>query len=182
MPVYLAMVRGVNVGAHQRIKMENLRASCESLEWRNAKTYIQSGNVVFRAGKESSSALAKKLESCVLRDFGFSLNVIVRTREEIGRIVKNNPLLKENGLDESKLHVAFLSETPPPAALKKLQELTLRPDRARASGREIYFYFPNGVSGSSLWKHPFERVLAVVMTMRNWKTVNQLFEMAVECE
>ena len=66
--------------------------------------------------------------------------------------------------------------------MKKLQELTLAPDRVRALGNEIYFYFPNGVSGSSLWKHPLDRVLTVAGTMRNWNTVNKLYEMARDLE
>lgn len=180
MPIYIAMLRGINVGAHKRVKMEKLRASCESLELSDVRTYIQSGNVVFRAGKRAPSALAKNLKECIFHDLGFSVDVMVRTREEMGRIIKDNPLLKESGIDESKLHVTFLSQAPSPAALKKLQELTLAPDRARASGQEIYFYFPNGVSGSSLWKHPVERVLSVVTTMRNWNTVNKLYEMGLE--
>jgi len=57
----------------------------------------------------------------------------------------------------------------------------LLPDRARCSGKELYLYFPNGVSGSSLWKHPLDRVLSVITTTRNWNTVNKLYEMALEC-
>lgn len=75
----------------------------------------------------------------------------------------------------------FLSKVPAAAAAKKLESLTLAPDRVRCRGKETYFYFPNGVSGSSLWKHPLDRVLSVSGTMRNWNTVNKLYEMAVQC-
>jgi uncharacterized protein (DUF1697 family) len=89
--------------------------------------------------------------------------------------------LKERGVDPVKLHVAFLSDVPEAEAVKRLESLTIKPDKVHTAGREIYFYFPNGVSGSSLWKHPLDRVLAVAVTMRNWNTVNALYEMAVEC-
>jgi uncharacterized protein (DUF1697 family) len=178
MPTYIAMLRGINVGPHKRMKMEKLRASCESLGFERVKTYIQSGNIVFRAAKMSDAAMTKKLGDRITRDFGFSADVITRTGEEMGRIIKSNPLLKEKGVDESKLHVVFLSEKATPAALEKLQALTLSPDRVRSAGNEIYFDFPNGVSGSSLWKHPLDRVLGVSGTMRNWNTVNKLYEMA----
>ncbi|HZQ19628.1 MAG TPA: DUF1697 domain-containing protein [Terriglobales bacterium] len=180
MPIYIAMLRGINVGPHKRMKMEKLRATCESLGFEDVKTYIQSGNIVFRAAKMSDSSLAKKLGAGVVRDFGFSADVITRTGEEMGRVSECNPLLREKGVDESKLHVVFLAEKPTPESLKKLQELTLAPDRVRSLGREIYFYFPNGVSGSSLWKHPLDKVLAITGTMRNWNTVNKLDEMARE--
>jgi uncharacterized protein (DUF1697 family) len=182
MPVYIAMVRGINIGPHKRMKMEKLRASCEGLGFATVKTYIQSGNVIFSATKLSSGALSKKMGECIVRDFGFSADVISRTREEMKRIIDGNPFRKERGIDTSKLHVAFLSESAPAAALKKLQELTLAPDRTHSSGKEIYFYFPNGVSGSSLWRHPLDRVLSLPVTMRNWKTVTTLYQMAMEVE
>jgi uncharacterized protein (DUF1697 family) len=182
MPVYICMLRGINVGAHKRMKMEELRASCESVGFQKVKTYIQSGNVIFQAARVSTAAVSKKIEEQIVSDFGFSVDVISRSREEMNKIIQGNPLLKEAGIDPTKLHVTFLWDSPTPGALKKLQALTLAPDRARCLGKEIYFYFPNGVSGTSLWKHPLDRVLSVTGTMRNWNTVNRLFEMAVQCE
>jgi|SRR5436309_1515641 len=182
MPIYIAMLRGVNVGAHKRMKMEKLRASCEGLGFEKVATFIQSGNVVFKAGKVSTEALSKKIEARIVADFGFSSEVILRSRDEMGKVIANNPFAKQNGIDTQKLHVLFLSEAPPQAAVKKLQSLTISPDKVDVAGKEIYFYFPNGVSGSSLWKHPLDRVLGVSATMRNWNTVNKLYEMAEECE
>ncbi len=180
MPVYIAMLRGINVGPHKRMKMDKLRLTCEGAGFKNVKTYIQSGNVVLHAEKLPAAALSRKLEACIENDFGFSADVITRTGDEIKRIVERNPLLKEDGVDPTKLHVVFLSEKPSAAAIKKLQQLTLAPDRTRVLGTEIYFYFPNGVSGSSLWKHPLDRVLGISSTIRNWNTVNKLYEMAQE--
>jgi uncharacterized protein (DUF1697 family) len=182
MSTYIALLRGINIGPHKRMKMEKLRASCEGLGFAGVKTYIQSGNVIFKAARLSPAALSKKLGECIVKDFGFSAEVISRSREELKAIIDSNPFMKERGIDLSKLHVVFLSQSPSAAALKKLHELTLAPDRTRSSGNEIYFYFPNGVSGSSLWKHPLDRVTGVPGTMRNWHTVNKLYEMAMEAE
>jgi uncharacterized protein (DUF1697 family) len=182
MPAYIAMLRGINIGPHKRIKMDRLRESFEALGFAAVETYIQSGNVVFKTGKASPASLGKKIEAKLLDDFGFSVSVILRTAQEMETIIRGNPLLQEKGIDSAKLHVAFLSETPLRAALAKLQVLTLAPDRARSVGTELYLYFPNGVSGSSLWKHPLDRVLAVTTTMRNWNTVNQLSAMAKELD
>jgi uncharacterized protein (DUF1697 family) len=179
MPVYIALLRGINVGPHKRMKMEKLRASCEALGCQQVKTYIQSGNVVLQATKLSAPSLTKRIQERIVADFGFSSDVILKTREELQKIIKGNPLLKEEGVDSSKLHVVFLSEAPAAEAVKKLKALTLAPDRVRHSGKEIYFYFPNGVSGSSLWKHNLDRVLSVTSTMRNWNAVNKLYELAV---
>jgi len=182
MPVYIALLRGINIGPHKRMNMEKLRASCEALGFTKVRTYIQSGNIVFQAAKLSSASVSKQIEECLVSGFGFSADVIVRTAEEIKAIVAGNPLLKEPGVDPTKLHVVFFSEAPSAEAIKKLESLTLLPDKVRHKGKEIYFYFPNGVSGSSIWKHNLDRVMSVSGTMRNWKTVNTLCEMAAACE
>jgi uncharacterized protein (DUF1697 family) len=158
--------------------VEKLRASCQALGFGQVASYIQSGNLVFKAGKISAAAVSAKIEKCIATDFGFEAAVIARTADELKEIIRVSPLLKEPGVDESKLHIVFLSETPVAEARKKLQSLTLPPDRVRVSGREIYFYFPNGVSGSSLWKHNLDRITSVTGTMRNWRTVCTLDQMA----
>jgi uncharacterized protein (DUF1697 family) len=180
--VHVALLRGINIGPHKRMKMETLRASCEALGFKNVKTYIQSGNIVCQAGKLSSDAAARKIEAQIEKNFGFSADVIARTGDEMKNIVMGNPMLKEPGLDTSKLHVVFFSEAPTAEAIKKLEAIVKTPDKVRHKGKEIYFYFPNGVSGSSIWKHSLDRVLGISGTMRNWKTVNTLYEMARECE
>jgi len=177
MPIYVSMLRGINVGGHKRIKMDLLRKALEALGFQRVQTYIQSGNVVFKAGKNSPTALSKKIEERILRDFGFSVSVITRTADEMRKLVANNPFLKQRGIDPEKLHVMFLSEAPAPAAVKELISVTVAPDQCHCSGSEIYFYLPNGVAKSVLWNSPVDRILAVVTTTRNWKTVNSLHQM-----
>ena len=179
--VHIVLLRGINIGPHKRMKMEKLRTSCEAVGLKSVKTYIQSGNVVCDGGKLSSDAAAKKIEAQIVKDFGFSADVIARTGEEMKQVVSGNPLLKEHGVDPSKLHVVFLAAAPAPESIKKLQAIVQPPDKVRHKGKEIYFYFPNGVSGSSIWKHNLDRVLGVSGTMRNWRTVNTLHEMAAGC-
>jgi len=181
MPIYIAMLRGINVGGHKRIKMDRLRHSFEALGFEQVKTYIQSGNVVFKTRKTSTSALSKKIEEKIAGDFGFSVSVISRSSDELEKTIRENPFLKERGIDPAKFHVMFLSNSPAPDALRKLAELTASPDQCRCSDWEIYFYFPNGVSQSVLMKSPVDRILAVVTTTRNWNTVNSLHRMCQDC-
>src|ERR1039458_6532127 len=181
MPTYISMLRGINVGGHNRIKMDQLRESLAALGFEQVKTYIQSGNVVFKTAKVSPSGLSQRIEERILRDFGFPVSVVSRTADEMGKTIGNNPFLKERGIDLEKLHVMFLSEAPAPAALKKLAGLTTAPDQSRCFDREIYFYLPNGVSQSVLMKSPVDRILSVVTTTRNWKTVNSLHQMCQDC-
>jgi uncharacterized protein (DUF1697 family) len=120
--VYISMLRGINVGGHKRVKMDQLRQLFEALGFEQVKTYIQSGNVVFKAGKTSTSALSKRIEESILSDFGFPVSVISRTSDEMRDTIENNPFLKQRGIDPERLHVMFLSESPAPAALKKLAD------------------------------------------------------------
>ena len=156
--------------------MDKLRVSFEALGFEQVKTYIQSGNVVFKAKKTSTSVLSTKIEEKILSDFGFSVSVISRSSDEMAQTIARNPFLKQSGIDQEKLHVTFLSEAPAPAALKKLVDLTAAPDQCSSVDREIYFYLPNGVSQSVLMKSPVDRSLAVVTTTRNWRTVNSLHQ------
>lgn len=181
MAIYISMLRGINVSGHKRIKMDQLRKSFEALGFAQVKTYIQSGNVVFKTGKTSTSALSKKIEEKILGDFGFSVSVVSKSSDEMGKTIANNPFLKEPGVDREKLHVTFMSEAPAPAALKKLAELMAAPDQLRCFGSELFFYLPNGVSKSVLMNKPVDRLLAVVITTRNWRTVNSLYQMCGDC-
>jgi uncharacterized protein (DUF1697 family) len=181
MPVYVAMLRGINVGGHKKIKMDRLRASFEGLGFRQVKSYIQSGNVIFTAGKTSSPSLAKKIEERIVSDFGFSASVMVRTGEELRKTIDVNPFLKQRGVDLEKLHVTFLADTPPASGLKKLAEFTIAPDQSRCIGKEIFLYLPNGFSASSLFRVPWEKGLIVATTTRNWKTVNAIHQMCLDC-
>src|SRR5258708_23290089 len=94
MPTYISMLRGINVGGHKRIKMDQLRKSFEALGFEQVKTYIQSGNVVFSGGKISTAVLSRKIEAKIFCDFRFSVSFISRTHEEKGRTSPDNTLLK----------------------------------------------------------------------------------------
>jgi uncharacterized protein (DUF1697 family) len=177
-PSYVAMLRGINVGGVKIIKMEKLRATFESLGFGDVKTYIQSGNVVFKFAKTSTASLEKKIAGRILQEYGFTVPVVVRTREELAAILKANPLLKQAGIDEARLHVTFLSGPAPKTAAETLKPLAARSERFAASGREIYLFCPEGSGISALSNTAIEKKLSLQATTRNWRTVNALFEMA----
>jgi uncharacterized protein (DUF1697 family) len=182
MPTYVAMLRGINLGPHKRVKMEALRKSFESIGLKNVQTYIQSGNVIFKAGKISNAALRKKIEKQISDDFGFSSLTILRSQEELGNVIKANPFLKQPGTSLEGLHVIFLSEAPEAAVLKRLVGLTKAPDGSCCRGQEIYLHLPNGFSRSSMMHNPIERKFLAEATTRNWRSVNNIYQMCLDCE
>src|SRR6266498_660812 len=131
MPTYVAMLRGINVGPGKIVKMERLRASFEALGFHGVRTYVQSGNVIFESEQKSPTELSKKIEEKIQHTFGFRVPVLVKTSKEIEQIVSDNPLVKEKGIDHSKLHVTFLSDAPPKTAVKVLKPLATGRERFR---------------------------------------------------
>jgi uncharacterized protein (DUF1697 family) len=180
MPVYISLLRGVNVGAHNQIEMSRLRPLLVGLGWEQVRTYIQSGNLVFQAAKRSPAHLSRTIEKALLRGFGFSVPVFTKSSEEMGQVIQNSPLAGLKGIDESKLHVSFLAEIPAAFALRKLAGFAAAEEQLRASGCELYLYCPHGYGRSRLANMQVERVLKVSATTRNWKTVNTLYEMSLE--
>ena len=178
MPSWVALLRGINVSGQKAVSMERLRNSFAAMGFSNVKTYVQSGNVVFKTAANTRDALTRKIEEGIRRDFGFSVVVILRTAKELQKIVKTNPFLSEEGIERDKLHVTFLAR--PPTALKNLETLPTSPDRFRLIDREIYLYCPNGYGKTKLSNSAIEKRLSVGATTRNWKTTTVLCEMAGE--
>jgi uncharacterized protein (DUF1697 family) len=114
--IVVSMLRAVNLGPRNRIKMEALRALYESLELEQPQTYVQSGNVVFKARERNLVRLASKIESGIERSFGFHSDVILRTCSELRSVVARNPFAARDGIDPSKLLVHFLARDPGPEA------------------------------------------------------------------
>ena len=122
MTVYIAMLRGVNVGGNS-LKMEWLRAACEEMGLRNARTYVQSGNIVFGSGL-GAAKLAKMLKETVDAQTRLPVPVVVRSAAEFRAVVAGNPFLKKKGVDTTKLHVTFLGDTPKnPDTLKLYRDM-----------------------------------------------------------
>ena len=160
--------------------MERLRGSFAAMGFNDVRTYVQSGNVIFEAAANTRDALTRKIEEGIHRDFGFSVVVILRTAKELQKIVKTNPFLSEEGIEQARLYVTFLATPPIKVALKNLETLPISPDRFRLIGREIYLHCPDGYGKTKLSNNAFEKRLSVGATSRNWKTTTVLCEMARE--
>jgi uncharacterized protein (DUF1697 family) len=180
MPTWVALLRGINVSGQKPVPMERLRGSFASMGFRGVRTYVQSGNVVFETATNTRDALTRKIEEGISRDFGFYVVVILRTAKELEKIVKTNPFLTEEAIDQAKLHVTFLAAPPNKTALKNLETLPTSPDQFRLIGCEIYLYCPDGYGKTKLSNSAFDKKLSVGATTRNWKTTTVLCEMAVD--
>ena len=144
MPVLIALLRGVNVGGHNKIKMDVLRELCAAAKLECAQTYLQSGNVVFRTNSRSAGQLASVLESAIERKLGFRPSVVLRDAAELRTAIARNPFAKRPGLEPGKLAVLFLAREVGAEARKALLEMDIAPEELGVQDQEIYIYFPNG--------------------------------------
>ncbi len=182
MPVLISMVRSVNVGPHNRIKMDALRELYRSLQFEDPRTYVQSGNVIFRTREKNAANAAKKIQEGISREFGFRPEVIVRTIKEMRNVVSANPFAQRHGIEPGKLLITFLSAAPGADARATIRDLKVQREELHLIGREMYIYFPDGIGKSKLPWSSVERLLKVTGTARNLNSVTKMLEIAEELE
>lgn len=182
MAVIISMLRGINVGGHNKVKMEALRALYESLQLRDPRTYVQSGNVIFRTEEPDMVRLAKRVESGIERAFGFHSDVILRTSSELREVMARNPFATRRGIEPSKLLITFLASDPDPEAREKIRTLKADPEELWIYGRELYIYFPKGIGQSKLPVPAILKTLKTSGTGRNWTSSTKMLEIAERLE
>ncbi len=174
---WVALLRAVNLGARNKVPMARLREVLEDAGCDSVATYIQSGNVVLEYGRKSDrTALTKKLERAIESEFGVAAAVVLRTFAEIEKLAGSHPF----GRDTSQTFVTFLAAKPATSAVRDLAKLDVAPDRFEVAGSDVFLQYPNGVQGSRLTAAWLEKTLGVPGTVRNWRTVARLAEMAKE--
>ena len=181
MTAMICLLRGVNVGGHNMIKMDALRALCESLGHCNVQTYVQSGNVVFQTSERDPVKVGAKIEDAIEKKLGFRPDIILRTAAEMREVIARNPFAKRKGIEPAKLIVTFLASELTAESQAALLGLKPKPEELRLNGREVYVYFPDGM-GSSKFTPILSRALKNKGTARNWNSVMKLLEMAEKLE
>jgi len=182
MSAVIVMLRAVNVGGHNKIKMDALRALCESLGFENVQTYVQSGNVIFTTQERQLDRVARQIGDAIERQCGFRPDVILRTSSEMREVVRRNPFSTRQDVEPGKLIVVFLAADPGPEARDKALAIKVAPEELKMEAREYYIYFPNGQGQSKLPVAAIERALKTPGTGRNWRSVTKMLELAEEIE
>jgi uncharacterized protein (DUF1697 family) len=178
MQAYIALLRGINVGAHKRIAMADLRALIEGLGYADVRTHLNSGNVVFASQVGANQDVASAIRAQIASGLGMDIPVVVRSGKEMQRIVAENPF-PDRAEDHKTLHVAFLAETPDPQLVEALAGVEKGDDDYRVTGDNVYLSYPNKLTGASLTPDMLEKALRVAATLRKCRTVTALAGMAV---
>lgn len=177
MTVYISLLRGINVSGQKKVKMAELSALYETLGLGSGKTYVQSGNVVFQSD-QSPADLSDKIHAAIEKQFGFSVEVLVRTLDDWRALVERSPFAGDGDKDPKYLHVTLLAQSPDKQALAELDVPQAGADEYRIAGQVVYLHCPNGYGRTKLNNNFWEKKLKVGATTRNWNTVNKLLELA----
>ncbi|SCE69260.1 DUF1697 domain-containing protein [Micromonospora mirobrigensis] len=174
---YVALLRGINVGASTRIAMADLRRVVTDLGHEDVRTHLQSGNVILASPTRDPAKLARGIEKAIADQLGLTVPVLIRTAAELTAVVEVNPYPDQD--DPTRLLVAFLAEQPAKAKAAALAVPGTENVEFTIAGREVYQHFPDGGYGRSKFTNAhLEKQLGVVGTTRNWKSVRTLAELA----
>ncbi|HEV7487817.1 MAG TPA: DUF1697 domain-containing protein [Thermoanaerobaculia bacterium] len=179
MTTYICFLRGVNVGGNKLLKMAELKVLFDTLKLRDAKTYLQSGNVVFRSDETDRAVLTRRIEDGIRKKSGMEVKIILRTTDELRKVIAANPLPPEDR-NPSALVVAFLGGAIADTAKALLTSLKIPTEELHFGKQELYLYFSSGMADSKMSNALTEKKLGVNVTARNWNTVNALLKMGEE--
>ncbi len=175
-----ALLRGVNVGGRNQIKMPQLTAICESLGHAGARTLLQSGNVVFRSRNADRKQVVKDLQDAIEKRCGFRPEIFLRSFQELRESIAANPFPDAARDDPSHLLILFTDGTPPAGVAESLTGFKGGPERVKLVGKNLYLHYAGGIGTSKLTNAVIEKALQAAGTARNWNTVNRLAELCSE--
>jgi uncharacterized protein (DUF1697 family) len=182
MPVFVALLRAVNVGGYGKLSMADLRTLLGGLGYLRVETYIQSGNAVFEA-RGTAAGVQRAVAAALQKHTGAQVGVMIRTHEDLSRMIAGNPFAAEAAADGARVHAVFLERAAPAGATESLQRIVdqypARRDRFHLSGDTLYLHLPDGAADTKFTGKPLDRALGGVMgTARNWNTVLKLHAMS----
>jgi uncharacterized protein (DUF1697 family) len=174
--MFIALLRGINVSGRNKIPMRELCSLCIDLGWQDVRSYIQSGNVVFKADAAPAKFEAE-LERAITRRFSLSIPVIIRAARSWPNYVRGNPFPEASESEPNLVMLALSKAAPKADAVEKLQERAAGGERIAQVGDALWIHYAGGVARSKLSPALFDRLVGSPVTARNWRTVLKLQEM-----
>ena len=174
MPAFVALLRAVNLASHNKVSMADLKALAEGCGLSDARTVLQSGNLVFGAKAKTSAALEKLLERALAKELGLKTPVVVRSAAEWRSALDDNPFPKEAKSDPSHLLLMPLKAKCDKVAVAELVKVIVGREQVKLSGQQLYLVYPDGIGESKLTSALIEKKIGVTGTARNWNTAQKI--------
>jgi len=176
--IQVALLRAINVAGHQPVAMADLRDVLNELGFAQPRSLLQSGNLIFDAGRKTGPTLEQLIEQKLAAQHGLRTDVLIRSAAELASIVARNPFRDEAARDPARLVVVFLKTKPPAGAFAELKAAVTGSEIVHGDGQQAYIVYSNGIGRSRLTAALIERKLATRGTARNWNTVMKLAALA----
>lgn len=173
MQAHIALLRGINVGGHKKIKMADLKLLFEELSFVKVCTYIQSGNLVFSSNIENR--LGQIISEAILSRFGFEVPILIKTVSEIEEILATCPFSEER---KTASYFTMFSQAPSRDLMAEINTLSYPNEKIVLTESCAYFYSEKSYSDAKCNNNFFEKKLKVVATTRNYRTLAKLLELA----
>jgi uncharacterized protein (DUF1697 family) len=177
LPVFVVLLRGVNVGGRGKVAMSDLQRAVTSAGFRDVRTVLNAGSLVCSGDQRSAEGVARSVATAVAT-LGLETAVLVRTPAAMSKIVAQNPFPDFAASDPSHLTVTFLPSPPAPKAVAALRAAIVGSETIAAAGAELYATYPDGIGDSKLTAAVVDRTLGLRGTARNWNTVLKLAALA----
>ncbi|MFZ4399536.1 MAG: DUF1697 domain-containing protein [Bacteroidales bacterium] len=178
MKTYISMLRGINVSGKNLIKMNALQEMYKNLGYKNVKTFIQSGNVIFQSEEDDISALTSIISITIQEVFSLDIPVVVKEKSVLADIYSENPFLKDDDKNAENQYICLLSNVVDSQLIEKIDDSKYLPDAFCLKEDAIYIYCPNGYGNTKLNNNFFENKLKLNATTRNLKTLRTLIQMS----
>jgi uncharacterized protein (DUF1697 family) len=172
---YVAFLRGVNVGGHKPVEMADLAAAVAGLGLKNVRTVLASGNVLFDAPPSDRKRLAARITAGLKRAFGFDATVVLRTLEEVARLLDTNPFAGIELPARAQLYITFLADGAPAEAARPDRSLRANMRTVRVSAGEIasVVVLSQG-HGTTDLMNTLDKQFGRMATTRKWNTVKKI--------
>jgi len=177
MTKYIVLLRGINVSGKKKIKMSQLKAMLELLDFSEISTYIQSGNIILKSNITSPLKVSQIIKEGIYTTFGFDVPVLSKTIVEWEEILAQSPFEGHNDLETKKWYYVLLQETPSKQLINSLQQEQFTHERFMISNSCVYLSCDQGYGKTKCDNNFFEKKLQVSATTRNHRTMMKLLEM-----
>ncbi|MGB5555396.1 MAG: DUF1697 domain-containing protein [Flavobacteriaceae bacterium] len=180
METYVVLLRGINVGGHKKIKMAELRTMLEKHDFKNVRTYIQSGNVVLNSDEKNAHIVEQKIQLALRDTFGFDVPVLVKSVTDLNIILRENPFQESEDLANNRVYFVLLQEAPATDSINSIDPKNYPSEQYHITNACVYLLFGEGFGNAKLNTNELERKLKVSATARNYRTMTKLLELTKE--
>ncbi len=177
MQTYIAFIRGVNVGGRNKVVMSELRQALENAGFKDVKTYIQSGNVIFNSVLVDTNAIAASIAQIINNTFGFEVPVLVMAKKHLGQILSDSPYNVQAQINTNKSYFVLLFDKPTEELARIFETLTYPNEQFQVSDTCVYLLCINGYGNAKLNNNLIEAKLGVVATARNYRTMQKILDL-----